>query len=63
MTVTLKFSPQLNHPFRSDSKIRICKSKEIKHQKMSSPGQKVSSMLLGKNRGQLLIPDRMKWLG
>ena len=27
------------------------------------PGQKVSSMLLGKNRGQLLIaPEAMKWL-
>ena len=28
------------------------------------PGWKVSSMLLGKNREQLLIaPERMKWLG
>ena len=27
------------------------------------PGQKVSNMLLGKNRGQLQIaPERMKWL-
>ena len=31
---------------------------------MSSPCQKVSNMLLGKNRGQLPIaPGRMKWLG
>ena len=31
---------------------------------MSLPGQKVSSMLLGKSRGQLLIaPERMKKLG
>ena len=30
---------------------------------MSSPGQKVSSILLEKNGGQLLIaPDRIKWL-
>ena len=29
-----------------------------------TPGQKVSNMLLGKSRGQLLIaPERMKWLG
>ena len=28
------------------------------------PGQKVSSMLWGKSRGQLIIaPGRMKWLG
>ena len=28
------------------------------------PGQKVSTMLLGKSGGQLLIvPERMKWLG
>ena len=28
------------------------------------PGQEVSNMLLGKNRGQLLVaPERMKWLG
>ena len=31
---------------------------------MNAPGQEVSSMLLGKNRGQLLVaPERMKWLG
>ena len=31
---------------------------------MSPSGQKVSNMLLGKSRGQLLIaPERMKWLG
>ena len=29
-----------------------------------STGQKVSNMLLGKSRGQLLMaPERMKWLG
>ena len=28
------------------------------------PGQKMSNMLLGKSRGQLLIaPERIKWLG
>ena len=33
-------------------------------EKMSSPGQKVSSILLGKNGGQLLIaPERVKRLG
>ena len=38
------------------------KGKKIWHQKMSPPG-KVSNMLLGKSRGQLLIaPERMKWL-
>ena len=31
---------------------------------MNSSGLKVSDMLLGKRRGQLLIaPERMKWLG
>ena len=31
---------------------------------MSLPGWKVSSMLLGKSRGELTIaPERMKWLG
>ena len=31
---------------------------------MNPPGQEVSNMLLGKNRGQLLVaPERMKWLG
>ena len=31
---------------------------------MSPPGQKVFNMLLGKNRGELLIaPERMMWLG
>ena len=31
---------------------------------MSPPSQKVSNMLLGKSRGQLLIGTvRMKWLG
>ena len=31
---------------------------------MSSPGWKMSSMLLGKSRGQIIIaPERMKWLG
>ena len=31
---------------------------------MSPPGKKISNMLLGKNRGQLLItPKRMKQLG
>ena len=44
------------------------KRKKIWHQKdeppSSAPGQKVSSMLLGKTKGQLLIaPERMKWLG
>ena len=29
-----------------------------------TPGQKVSNMLLGKSRGQLLIaPEKMEWLG
>ena len=38
--------------------------KKIWHQKMSPPGQKVSNMLLGKSREQLLIaPERMKRLG
>ena len=33
-------------------------------QKMIPPGQKVSNMLLGNSRGQLLIAsERMKWLG
>ena len=40
------------------------KSKKILHWKVSPPGQKVSSMLLGKNEGQLLIaPVRLKQLG
>ena len=40
------------------------KGKNILHQKMSPPDQKVTSMLLGKSRGQLLIaPERMKPLG
>ena len=31
---------------------------------MSLPGQKVSSMLLGKSGGQLRVaPERMKWMG
>ena len=31
---------------------------------MSPPGQNVFNMLLGKNRGELLIaPERMMWLG
>ena len=33
-------------------------------QKMNPSSQKVSNVLLGKSRGQLLIvPERMKWLG
>ena len=40
------------------------KSKKILHWKVSPPGQKVSSMLLGKIEGQLLIaPVRLKQLG
>ena len=40
------------------------KSKKILHWKVSPPGQKVSSMLLGKSGGQLQIaPERMKQLG
>ena len=40
------------------------KGKKIWHQKMSSAGQKVSNMLLGKSGGQsLTVPERMKWLG
>ena len=39
------------------------KSKEIWYRKMSTPGQKVTSMLLGKSRGPLLTgPERMNWL-
>ena len=31
---------------------------------MSPPGQQVSSMLLGKSKGQLLIAsERMRWIG
>ena len=42
----------------------IWKGKKTWHQKMSPPHQKVSNMLLGKSRGQLLIaPERMKQLG
>ena len=42
----------------------VWKSKKIWQQKMSPPDQKVSNMLLGKSRGQLLIdPGRMKRLG
>ena len=37
----------------------VWKGKKIWHQKMSPPGWKVSNMLLGKSRGQLLIA--MKW--
>ena len=40
------------------------KGKKIWKCKMSHPGWKVSSMVLGKSGGQLLIaPERMKWLG
>ena len=39
------------------------KQKINEGQNMSSLGRKVSSMLLAKRRGQLLIaPERMKWL-
>ena len=42
----------------------VRKGKKIRHQKMSLPGLKVSSMLLGKSRGPLLMAtERMKWLG
>ena len=42
----------------------VWKGKKIWHWKMHLPGQKVSSMLLGKSRGQLLIaPEKMNWLG
>ena len=42
----------------------IWKGKKRGHWKMSLPGQKVSSMLLGKSGGQLLVaPERMKWMG
>ena len=35
-----------------------------RHQKTSSPSQKMSNMLLGKSRGPLLIaPERMKQVG
>ena len=41
----------------------VWKGKKIWHWKMR-PGQRVSKMLLGKSRGQLLIaPKKMKWLG
>ena len=39
------------------------KGKMIWQEKMSTPGQKMSSMLLGKSKGQLLIvTEIMKWL-
>ena len=42
----------------------IGKGKKILHWKTSSPGWKVSNMLLAKSGGQLLIvTERMKWLG
>ena len=42
----------------------VGKGKNIGRRKMSPPGWKVSSMLLGKNGGQLLTaPERMKQLG
>ena len=42
----------------------VWKGKRIWHWKMSPPGWKMSCMLLGKSKGQILIaPERMKWLG
>ena len=42
----------------------VWKGKEIWHQEMSSPGQKVSTMVLEKSGGQsLTVPERMKWPG
>ena len=42
----------------------VRKGKMIWHRKMGLPGLKVSNMLLGKSRGQLLIsPETMKPLG
>ena len=42
----------------------VRKGKKIRHQKMSLPGLKVSSMLLGKSRGQLpIVAERRKQLG
>ena len=41
----------------------VWKGKMIWQEKMSTPGQKVSSMLLGKSKGQLLIvTEIMMWL-
>ena len=40
------------------------KTKNIGHWKMSSPGKKISKLLLGKSGGHLLTAlERMKWLG
>ena len=40
------------------------KGKKLWHWKISSPGQKMFSMLKGKSKGQFLTaPKRMKWLG
>ena len=37
--------------------------KGILHRRMSPPGLKVSSMLLGKSEEELLVaPERMRWL-
>ena len=42
----------------------VWKNTMLWRQKMSPPGQKVSSNALGKSGGQLLTaPERMKWLG
>ena len=42
----------------------VWKGKKIRQCKMSSPGQKVSNMLLGKSGGQIwIVPEIMKQLG
>ena len=48
----------------SKTSLTVWNGKKIWHQKMNPRGQRVSYMLLGKRREQLLIaPIRMKWLG
>ena len=52
------------HIFALSTQWPVCKDKMKWYWKMRYRGQKLSSMLLGKSGGQLLIaPDRMKRLG
>ena len=56
-------SSPLQHSCHGNT-VTAWKGKKIRHWNMSPPGPKVSNMLLGKSRGQLLIaPERMKQLG
>ena len=50
--------------FLGETQAQYEKQKKIWHWNMSFQSQKVSNMLLGKSRRQLLIaPKRIKWLG